>query len=65
MTVKPLSNAINAKGAFERTNVRLWRFRRQILIAAFAIKAEFEHGVLLSLNEHDQKVPKSKDGKIG
>lgn len=65
MTVKPLSDAITTKGAFKRTDVGLRRFRRQILIAAFAIRAEFEHGVLLLLNEHDQKVPKSKDGTIG
>lgn len=46
---KPLGHAINAKCAFEWTDVCLFRFRRQIFITAFAIRTEFKHGGLLLL----------------
>lgn len=47
--IKPLGHAINAKCAFEWTDVCLFRFRRQIFITAFAIRTEFKHGGLLLL----------------
>lgn len=49
LAIKPLGHAINAKCAFEWTDVCLFRFRRQIFITAFAIRTEFKHGGLLLL----------------
>jgi hypothetical protein len=41
--------AIGAKGAFERTDDRLIRFRRKIAAAAFATGSKFQHVFFLYL----------------
>src|SRR5579872_1594229 len=42
-TLQRVFGAFGAEGAFKSADARLARLRRQILVAAFAIGAQFEH----------------------
>ncbi|ESX02603.1 hypothetical protein X769_18635 [Mesorhizobium sp. LSJC268A00] len=41
-------SAVSAEGAFKGADQRVRRFRRQVLVAAFAIRSQFQHRFLLT-----------------
>jgi len=49
---QPCVYAVSAKCALVRTNARIKRFSWQVLVAAFAVRFEFEHWFFSFLRRH-------------